>query len=167
MVAVLLAPGGHKKVMQAFDYFRAVMKERTRFQMLMTATAQEPVDPAFQVGIYWSLILVFLYLLPHLMYAYPQAAALCFVNTVVQTAHGPNAKVFHQHEFLEAGFSVQEVEKSLHGRQDERVLHELREWAKNFIDIQQYMDNLAVARGRARDLKDEVGTPLSPIYYIQ
>ena len=52
MVTVLLAPGGHKKVMQAFDYFRAVMKERTRFQMLMTALVQEPVDPAFQV---WSM----------------------------------------------------------------------------------------------------------------
>lgn len=49
MVTVLLVPGGHKKVMQAFDYFRAVMKERTRFQMLMTAIVQEPVDPAFQV----------------------------------------------------------------------------------------------------------------------
>ena len=49
MVTVLLAPGGHKKVMQAFDYFRAVMKERTRFQMLMAALVQEPVDPAFQV----------------------------------------------------------------------------------------------------------------------
>ena len=84
---------------------------------------------------------------------------LCFINTVVQTARGPNAKVFHQHEFLEAGFSVQEVERSLHGRQDERVLHELREWAKNFIDIQQYMDDLAVARGRARDLKDDVSHP--------
>ena len=81
---------------------------------------------------------------------------MCFINTVVQTAHGPNAKVFHQYEFLEAGFSVQEVEKSLHGRQDERVLHELREWAKNFIDIQQFMDDLAVARGRARDLKEDV-----------
>ncbi|CAI8018876.1 Formin-like protein 3 [Geodia barretti] len=31
MVTVLLAPGGHKKVMQAFDYFRAVMKERDAF----------------------------------------------------------------------------------------------------------------------------------------
>ena len=50
MVTVLLAPGGHKKVMQAFDYFRAVMKERTRFQLLMSALVQEPVDPAFQVS---------------------------------------------------------------------------------------------------------------------
>ena len=85
---------------------------------------------------------------------------LCFINTVVQTANKPNAKVFHQQEFLEAGFSLQEVEKSLHGRQDERVLHELREWAKNFIDIQQYMDDLAMARGRARDLKEEVNCVL-------
>lgn len=85
-----------------------------------------------------------------------QAAALCFINTVVQTAHGPNVKVFYQHEFLEAGFNPEEVEKSLHGRQDERVLHELREWEKNFIDIQQYMDDLAIARGRARTLKEEV-----------
>ena len=46
--------------------------------------------------------------------------------------------------------------QSLHGRQDERVLHELREWQNNFINVQQYMDNLAVARGRARNLKEEV-----------
>lgn len=51
MVTVLLAPGGHKKVMQAFDYFRAIMKERTRFQILMTTLVQEPVDPAFQVSL--------------------------------------------------------------------------------------------------------------------
>lgn len=49
MVMVLLAPGGHKKVMQAFDYFRAVMKERMRFQMLTASITQEPVDPAYQV----------------------------------------------------------------------------------------------------------------------
>lgn len=36
---------------------------------------------------------------------------LCFVNTVVQVAKGPNAKVFHQQEFLEARFSPEEVEK--------------------------------------------------------
>lgn len=40
-----------------------------------------------------------------------QAAALCFVNTIVQVAKGPNAKVFHQHEFIEAGFNPEEVEK--------------------------------------------------------
>ena len=40
-----------------------------------------------------------------------QAAALCFINTVVQTSHGSNAKVFHQHEYIEAGFSVDDIEK--------------------------------------------------------
>lgn len=49
MVTVLLAPGGHKKVIQAFDYFRAIMKEKTRFQILMATLVQEPVDPSFQV----------------------------------------------------------------------------------------------------------------------
>ena len=49
MITVLLAPGGHKKVMQAFDYFRAVMKEKTRFQILMSDLILEPVEPAFQV----------------------------------------------------------------------------------------------------------------------
>lgn len=49
MVTVLLAPGGHRKVMQAFDYFRAIMKERARFQLLMSSLTQEPVDHAYQV----------------------------------------------------------------------------------------------------------------------
>ena len=54
MVTVLLAPGGHRKVMQAFDYFRAIMKERTRFQLLMTSLTEEPVDHAYQVGSSWE-----------------------------------------------------------------------------------------------------------------
>ncbi len=49
MVTFLLATGGHKKVMQAFDYFRAIMKERTRFQLLVSSLVYEPVDPNFQV----------------------------------------------------------------------------------------------------------------------
>ena len=40
-----------------------------------------------------------------------QAAILCFINTVVQTAQGSNAKVFHQHEFMQAGFSPEDIEK--------------------------------------------------------
>lgn len=51
MVTVLLAPGGHRKVMQAFDYFRAIMKERTRFQLLMSSLTFEPVDPNYLVRI--------------------------------------------------------------------------------------------------------------------
>ena len=35
--------------MQAFDYFRAIMKERTRFQLLMYSLTDEPADPAYQV----------------------------------------------------------------------------------------------------------------------
>lgn len=49
MVTILLAPGGHRKVMQAFDYFRAIMKEKMRFQMLMSSLIHEPVDAAYQV----------------------------------------------------------------------------------------------------------------------
>ena len=33
------------------------------------------------------------------------------MNTVVQVAKGPNAKVYHHHEFTEAGFNPAEVEK--------------------------------------------------------
>ena len=35
--------------MQAFDYFRAVFKERVSFQLLVGSLAEEPVDPAYQV----------------------------------------------------------------------------------------------------------------------
>ena len=49
MVTFLLATGGHKKVMQAFDYLRAMMKERTRFQLLISSLTNEPVEPTFQV----------------------------------------------------------------------------------------------------------------------
>ena len=46
--------------------------------------------------------------------------------------------------------------QSLHGRQDERVLHELKEWQNSFIDVQTLMDSLAVSRGRVRDLQEKV-----------
>ena len=136
---------------------------------------------------------------------------------MVQTAQGSNAKVFHQHEFIQAGFSPEGVEKvwnislgplleilkfvlkllnfvristvfkvntvhlryileigkqeykttsvdlfefvflqSLHGRQDERILHELKEWNNSFISVQQFMDDLAVAKGRIRSIQEEV-----------
>lgn len=50
MVTFLLATRGHKKVMAAFDYFRAIMKEKTRFQILVTSLVYEPVDPNYQVS---------------------------------------------------------------------------------------------------------------------
>ena len=87
MVTVLLAPGGHRKVMQAFDYFRAIMKEKMRFQLLVASLKRQPVDPPYQ------------------------AAVVCFINTVVQVAKGTNTKVFHQQEFLGAGFNPDEMEK--------------------------------------------------------
>ena len=46
--------------------------------------------------------------------------------------------------------------QSLHGRQDERILHELKEWKKNFISVQQFMDDLAVSKGRIRSIQEEV-----------
>ena len=49
IVSVLLSSSGHKKVMQAFDYVRAIMKERKRFQMMMASLTNEPVEPAYQV----------------------------------------------------------------------------------------------------------------------
>ena len=49
-MTVLQSPAGHKKVIQAFDYVRAIMKERTRFQMMVASLTNEPVEPAYQVG---------------------------------------------------------------------------------------------------------------------
>lgn len=36
---------------------------------------------------------------------------LRFINTVIQTADGRNAKVFHQQEFINAGFDIKELEQ--------------------------------------------------------
>lgn len=48
------------------------------------------------------------------------------------------------------------LQQSLHGRQDERILHQLKEWNNNFISVQQFMDDLAVAKGRIRSVQEEV-----------
>ena len=52
-------------------------------------------------------------------------------------------------------FSLSDAQ-SLHGRQDERILHELKEWHNNFISVQHFMDDLAVAKGRIRSIQEEV-----------
>lgn len=44
----------------------------------------------------------------------------------------------------------------LHGNIDERISHELKEWKKNFVDVQGVMDNLMLAKGRVRGLTEEV-----------
>ena len=36
------------------------------------------------------------------------------------------------------------------------MLHELREWRDNFVDVNAVMDDLAVASGRANNLNQEV-----------
>ena len=46
--------------------------------------------------------------------------------------------------------------KTLRGNQDERIIHELREWERNYTDVQQIMDDLVLARGRNQALKEEV-----------
>ena len=46
--------------------------------------------------------------------------------------------------------------KTLRGNQDERIVHELKEWERNFTDVQKIMDDLVLARGRNQALKEEV-----------
>ena len=55
---MLLSPSGHKKVMQAFDYVRAIMKEKMRFQMMMVSLTNEPVEPAYQVNLIKNMVLI-------------------------------------------------------------------------------------------------------------
>ncbi len=54
--------------------------------------------------------------------------------------------------------------QSLHGRQDERVLHELKEWEGNFISVQQFMDDLAVTKGRVWSLQENVRSSLVHLF---
>ena len=63
MVSVLLSSSGHKKVMHAFDYVRAIMKERMRFQIMMASLTNEPVEPAYQVSMQDSIIPVALFII--------------------------------------------------------------------------------------------------------
>ncbi len=76
MVTFLLATRGHKKVMAAFDYFRAIMKEKTRFQILVTSLVYEPVDPNYQVS---QLVHVHVYCNPQKKEAISQCMLYCFM----------------------------------------------------------------------------------------
>lgn len=46
--------------------------------------------------------------------------------------------------------------QSLHGRRDERILHELQEWDTNYVNVQQLLDDLLTTRGRVSSLTEEV-----------
>ena len=46
--------------------------------------------------------------------------------------------------------------QSLHGRRDERILHELQEWDTNYVNVQQLLDDLLTTRGRVSSLNEEV-----------
>ena len=106
-----------------------------------------------------------------------QAQALSLINTIVQISTSVNSKVYYQEEFIEAGLDPSEVEQVgphwtshdratdepalcpsqlLHRTSDERVSHELSEWRKGRIDVQELYDKLAIARGKIRGLEEDV-----------
>ena len=49
LAAVLLTPGGHRKVLKAFDNLRTVIGEERNFETLIQKITEEPLDPPFQV----------------------------------------------------------------------------------------------------------------------
>jgi hypothetical protein len=132
LATALLTPDGYRKVLKACDSFRIMSGEEKRFQTFVQQITLEPQDTVFQTS------------------------ALCFINTLCHTPKKMNVRIFHQQEMLAAGFDPDFVERSLKGRQDESVLHELSEWRKEFIDVQAVMDEFVSLRSRATVLRDEI-----------
>ncbi|KAL5473808.1 hypothetical protein EMCRGX_G028364 [Ephydatia muelleri] len=132
LLQVLLSPGGHLAVLMAFDNYRALKNHLKRFEPLVQSLTDESVDSGYQ------------------------AQALSLINTIVQISTSVNSKVYYQEEFIEAGLDPSEVEQLLHRTSDERVSHELSEWRKGRIDVQELYDKLAIARGKIRGLEEDL-----------
>jgi len=49
MIAMMLAPIGRKRVLQAFEYFKTLNGEVTRYQSLIQLLTEDPVNPFLQV----------------------------------------------------------------------------------------------------------------------
>ncbi|XP_019853233.1 PREDICTED: formin-like protein 3 [Amphimedon queenslandica] len=139
LILVLLVPSGPQKILQAFEHYRRVKGEKNRFEILVNSMFQEPMAPSYQ------------------------AEVLRFINTVVQAGDGPNARIFHQQEFLNAGLDIKTIEQTLECEPDEKLMHELKEWKKSFTDVQKLTDELLIARGRANGLKQELDMTLKSL----
>eukprot|EP00118_Oscarella_pearsei_P004550 m.19705 g.19705 ORF g.19705 m.19705 type:complete len:1124 (+) comp27884_c0_seq2:125-3496(+) len=132
LATALLTPGGHKKIVKAFDAFRVATGEAVRFETIIQQLTEEPLDPHFQ------------------------AAVLCFFNTLVHSTPRMNDRIFYQQELIRAGFDPDLIQRSLKDREDAAVLHELDEWRNHFIDVQAVMDEFVELRNRGAVLRDEV-----------
>jgi len=49
MIALLLAPIGRKRVLQAFEYFKTLSGESLHYQSLVELLTEEPVNAFLQV----------------------------------------------------------------------------------------------------------------------
>jgi hypothetical protein len=136
---VFLVPGGSQKVLQAFDHFQRIKGEHHKFEILVNSMFQEPVDRSYQKDVFR------------------------FINTVVQSANGLNYQIFYQQQFVNAGLNIKDLKQSQSGELNEGLEHEIKEWDKSFIDVQQLTDDYMISRGRAKGLKQELDMTLKSL----
>ena len=100
---------------------RTVAEEPKRFQMLVLSLTDEPINPIYQVI---TEILVCVYVDRNQLFT-------CYHGDVGggtevhqhSSAHtGPSARVFHQYEFVDTGFSVPEIEQVCVTKFDNKIM---------------------------------------------
>jgi hypothetical protein len=109
LAAVCLVPRGHRRVLQAFDYFEMMTEEKRRFQTLIHLLRSERGNIPVMVS------------------------AMAFINVVVHCVPDMNFQVALQHEFTQLSIIpiLEELEK--HGTDE---LHEqIEAYQDNFLNV--------------------------------
>ena len=109
LAAVCLVPRGHRRVLEAFDYFKMMTDEKRRFQTLIHLLMSERGNIAVMVS------------------------AMAFINVVVHCVPDMNFQVALQHEFTQ--LSIIPILEELEKAGTEELHEQIEAYQDNFLNV--------------------------------
>ncbi|XP_063315397.1 formin-like protein 1 [Pelobates fuscus] len=115
LAAVCLVRGGHELILSAFNYFKEVCGEKSRFEKLMEYFRTEDSNIDFMV------------------------ACMQFINIVVHSVKNMNFRVFLQYEFSLLG--LDEYLETLKSTESERLQVQIQAYLDNIFDVNNLLED--------------------------
>ncbi|XP_054614628.1 formin-like protein 1 [Dunckerocampus dactyliophorus] len=129
LAAVCLVRGGHDIILSAFDNFREVSRERSRFEKLMEYFINDDSNIDFMV------------------------ACMQFINIVVHSVENMNFRVHLQYEFTQLG--LDKYLDSLKETESEKLQVQIQAYLDNVLDVGALLED-AESRGGVLDHVDQL-----------
>ncbi|CAB3373121.1 Hypothetical predicted protein [Cloeon dipterum] len=134
LAAICLVKGGHEIILNAFNSFKTVLNEKTRFQTLMHYFMNESFQIDFLV------------------------ACMQFVNIIVHSVEDMNFRVHLQYEFTSLG--LDQYLENLRHTESEELRVQILAYLDNVFDVHALMEDSelkTVALERVTDLEEKLG----------